>query len=65
MPKMKTHRGAAKRFKSTGSGKITRSKSNKQHILSKKTTKRKRKLRLKSQVSAADEKRIRRLLPYL
>jgi large subunit ribosomal protein L35 len=65
MPKMKTHRGAAKRFKKTGSGKITRSKSNKQHILSKKTTKRKRKLRLKSLVSPADEKRIRRLLPYL
>ncbi|MFP6579450.1 MAG: 50S ribosomal protein L35 [Myxococcota bacterium] len=65
MPKMKTHRGAAKRFKKTGSGKITRSKSNKQHILSKKTTKRKRKLRLKSLISPADEKRIRRLLPYL
>ena len=65
MPKMKTHRGAAKRFKKTGSVKITRSKSNKQHILSKKTTKRKRKLRLKSLISPADEKRIRRLLPYL
>ena len=65
MPKTKTHRGAAKRFKKTGSGKITRNKSNKQHILSKKTTKRKRKLRLKALISPADEKRIRRLLPYL
>ena len=45
MPKMKSHRGAAKRFKKTGTGKISRSKNNKQHILTKKTTKRKRRLR--------------------
>jgi len=65
MPKMKTHRGAAKRFKRTASGKIARSKTNKQHILSKKTTKRKRKLRRSTTISAADEPRIKRMLPYL
>ena len=65
MPKMKTHRGAAKRFKRTASGKYVRSKTNKQHILSKKSTKRKRKLRRSAQVSAADEQRIKRMLPYL
>ena len=65
MPKMKTHRGAAKRFKRTASGKIARSKPNKQHILSKKTTKRKRKLRRSTTISAADEPRIKRMLPYL
>ena len=65
MPKMKTHRGAAKRFKKTASGKLVRRKTNKQHILSKKTTKRKRKLRLKGLVADADAPRIRRMLPYL
>jgi len=65
MPKMKTHRGAAKRFKRTASGKIARSKTNKQHILSKKTTKRKRKLRRSTTISAADEPRIKQMLPYL
>jgi large subunit ribosomal protein L35 len=63
MPKMKTHRGAAKRFKRTGSGKFKRAKSNKQHILTKKTTKRKRGLRQTEQVAAVDEKRVRRMLP--
>jgi large subunit ribosomal protein L35 len=65
MPKMKTHRGAAKRFKRTASGKYARSKTNKQHILSKKTTKRKRKLRRSTTISAADEPRIKQMLPYL
>jgi len=65
MPKMKTHRGAAKRFKRTASGKYARSKTNKQHILSKKTTKRKRKLRRATTVAAADEPRIKQMLPYL
>ena len=65
MPKMKTHRGAAKRFKRTASGKYARSKTNKQHILSKKTTKRKRKLRRATTISAADEPRIKQMLPYL
>ncbi len=65
MPKMRTHRGAAKRFKRTASGKYARSKSNKQHILTKKATKRKRKLRLGDVVAGADQARIRQLLPYL
>lgn len=65
MPKMKSHSGAAKRFKRTGTGKITRNKANKQHILTKKTTKRKRHLRRKDEVAAADVPRIERLLPYL
>jgi large subunit ribosomal protein L35 len=62
MPKMKTHRGAAKRFKKTGSGKIVRSKSNKQHILTKKTTKRKRRLRKSSLVAKVDQKRVAEML---
>jgi large subunit ribosomal protein L35 len=65
MPKMKTHRGAAKRFKKTGSGKFARSKSNKQHILTKKTTKRKRDLRKSEMVSKVDEKRLKQMLPNL
>ena len=63
MPKMKTHRGAAKRFKTTASGKIVRSKSNKQHILTSKTTKRKRGLRQQTEVSSADAWRVQRMLP--
>jgi len=62
MPKMKTHRGAAKRFKKTGSGKITRSRSNKQHILTKKTAKRKRRLRKDTLVAKVDEKRVGQML---
>ena len=65
MPKMKSHRGAAKRFKKTGTGKITRQKANKQHILTKKTTKRKRSLRQDSLISNADAPRVRKMLPYL
>lgn len=64
MPKMKTHRGAAKRLKLTGSGKIKRMRSNKSHILNKKTTKRKRRLRQADLVSKADEKRMNKILPY-
>jgi large subunit ribosomal protein L35 len=63
MPKMKTHRGAAKRFKRTGTGKISRMRKGKQHILTKKTTKRKRKLRQRALVSTVDEKRLNQLLP--
>ncbi len=62
MPKMKTHRGAAKRFKKTGSGKIRRSRTNKQHILTKKTTKRKRHLRKTTLVAKVDEKRVEQML---
>jgi large subunit ribosomal protein L35 len=62
MPKMKTNRSAAKRFKKTGSGKYRRNRAYKSHILTKKTTKRKRRLRHSTLVSKADEKRVRRLL---
>ena len=64
MPKIKTNRGAAKRFKSTGSGKIVRSKAFANHILTKKSTKRKRKLRKSTLVDAAILKQISRLIPY-
>jgi large subunit ribosomal protein L35 len=63
VPKLKTHRGAAKRFKLSGSGKIVRSKANKNHILTKKSAKRKRRLRQDTVVAAADVPRIRRLIP--
>ena len=65
MPKMKSHSGAAKRFKRTGTGKIKRSKANKQHIPTTKTTKRKRQLRGTVELAAADVARVERLLPYL
>ncbi len=65
MPKMKTHRGSAKRFSLTGTGKLKRNKANKQHILTKKRTKLKRKLRQQVLVSSDDVRRVRRLLPYL
>jgi large subunit ribosomal protein L35 len=63
MPKMKTHRGAAKRFKRTGTGKFARSKQGRRHILTKKTTKRKRRLRKGTLVAAVDQKRMQQLLP--
>jgi large subunit ribosomal protein L35 len=65
MPKMKTHRGAAKRFRKTASGKIVRSKSNKQHILTKKSSKRKRSLRKSAIVESVDAKRVKQMLPSL
>ena len=65
MPKIKTNRGAAKRFKTTGKGKIVRSKAFGNHILTKKTTKRKRALRKSSVVDAANKKNVKRLIPYL
>ena len=64
MPKLKTHRGAAKRFKKTASGKFKRSKAYKSHILTKKTRKRKRKLDTPTLVSEADMKRVTAMLPY-
>jgi len=63
MPKMKSNRAASKRFKKTGTGKVKRRKAYKSHILTKKTTKRKRHLRKSTLVSKADEGRIRRLIP--
>lgn len=65
MPKLKTHRGAAKRFKITGSGKIKRSKAYKSHILTGKSAKRTRSLRTATLVSKSEEANIKRLLPYM
>ncbi|MFZ3590740.1 50S ribosomal protein L35 [Bacillus sp. DJP31] len=59
MPKMKTHRGSAKRFKRTGSGKLKRSQAYTSHLFSNKSTKQKRKLRKASLVSSGDYKRIK------
>lgn len=62
MPKMKTHRGAAKRFSFTGSGKIKRSKAFSSHILTKKSPKRKRNLRKSTVVDSANMKALTRML---
>jgi large subunit ribosomal protein L35 len=64
MPKIKTNRGAAKRFSKTGTGKIKRSHAFTSHILTCKTRKRKRNLRKSSIVTAVDHKNILRLIPY-
>ena len=64
MPKLKTHKGAAKRFKKTATGKIVRSQAFKQHILTSKTRSRKRKLKGTTLVSAQDTAKLRRMLPY-
>ena len=64
MPKLKTNRGAAKRFKFTGNGRIKRTQANRRHILTKKTTKRKRHLRGTTSVAAGDQKALRTMLPY-
>ncbi|MDX1642046.1 MAG: 50S ribosomal protein L35 [Balneolaceae bacterium] len=64
MPKMKSNSGAKKRFKKTGSGKIKRKKAYKAHILTKKSSKRKRKLGKDTLVDKADKKSIERLIPY-
>ena len=64
MPKIKTNRAAAKRFRVTGSGKIKRNKGFKRHILSHKSKKRKRNLRHATMVSAVEEKNVRKLIPY-
>jgi len=65
MPKIKTNRGAAKRFRKTGTGRIRRNKAFTSHILTKKSTKRKRNLRNATLVAKADERNISRLIPYL
>ncbi|PLX98939.1 MAG: 50S ribosomal protein L35 [Desulfuromonas sp.] len=64
MPKIKTCRGAAKRFRKTGTGKIRRNKAFTSHILTSKTTKRKRDLRQATLVDSADAKNIACLIPY-
>jgi large subunit ribosomal protein L35 len=64
MPKMKTKSGAAKRFKITGSGRVKRSKAFLRHILTKKSTKRKRQLRGTTSVHSSDTRSVRTMLPY-
>jgi large subunit ribosomal protein L35 len=64
MPKIKTHRGAAKRFSLTKSGKVKRAKAYKRHILNKKSTKRKRNLRKGTFIDSVEEKNIKQLIPY-
>ncbi len=64
MPKIKTRRAAAKRFKSTGSGEFKRSKAFTSHILEKKSPKRKRNLRKAGLVSKSDYKRVVKMMPY-
>jgi len=64
MPKMKTRRSAAKRYRKTASGKIKYKKQGSRHILTKKSAKRKRNLRKSGVLSQAEEKRARALLPY-
>lgn len=64
MPKVKTHRGAAKRFKKTATGKLVHQKQGKRHILTKMSSKRKRQLRREGVLVKGDEKRLKELLPY-
>ncbi len=64
MPKLKTHKGAAKRFKKTGTGKFVRAAAFKRHILTSKATKTKRQMRGPEVVAEADAPRIRKMLPY-
>ena len=64
MPKLKTNRGAAKRFQKTGSGKFRRRKQGLRHILTKKNAKRKRRLGQSAIVDKANEKSVQRMLPY-
>jgi large subunit ribosomal protein L35 len=65
VPKIKTRRGAAKRFKVTGSGRILRAKAFRRHILTKMTRKRKRQLGRKTLVHPSDEANVRKQIPYL
>lgn len=64
MPKLKTHKGAAKRFRSTSTGKFKRGHSHARHILTSKTTKRKRTLDIDVIVDESDQKRLEEMLPY-
>ncbi|MCX7635226.1 MAG: 50S ribosomal protein L35 [Syntrophales bacterium] len=65
MPKLKTHRGAAKRFSLTGTGRVKRAKAFANHILTSKSPKRKRNLRKSALADKTNEKAIKRLIPYL
>ncbi|MBO2522210.1 MAG: 50S ribosomal protein L35 [Clostridia bacterium] len=64
MPKLKTHKGSAKRFRVTASGRVFAQKSNRRHNLEKKSPKRKRGLRKPAELSPGDSRRVHRLLPY-
>ena len=64
MPKMKTNRGAAKRFRWTAKGGFKRGQSFRNHILTKKSSKRKRQLSMTARIADSDQKSVRRLLPY-
>jgi len=64
MPKLKTHKGAQKRFKKTGTGKFKRGCSHQRHILTSKTAKRKRQLDMGATVDQSDQKRVEAMLPY-
>lgn len=64
MPKMKTNRGAAKRFKKTASGGFKRSQAHRRHILTKKSTKRKRHLRADATINKADVASVKQMLPF-
>ena len=65
MPKMKTSKSAAKRFKATGTGKLKRAKAYKSHILTKKSTKRKRNLRKATMTDSTNVKNMKKILPYI
>ncbi len=65
MPKLKTNKAASKRFKKTGTGKIKYPKANKQHILTKKSAKRKRRLRKLGVADKTNMKAIKKMLPYM
>jgi len=64
MPKIRTNRSAAKRFRTTGTGKVRRNKAFKSHILTKKPRKRKRKLRQGGLVDPTNERQVKRMIPY-
>src|SRR4030095_14855980 len=64
MPKLKTHKGAAKRFRTTATGKVKRGHSHARHILTKKTNKRKRHLDIDTLIAKADHDRVMEMLPY-
>ena len=65
MPKMKTNRGAAKRFRRTANGGFKRGQSHRRHILTKKSSKRKRQLGMPAEIHDADQRSVRRLLPFV
>ena len=65
MPKMKTNRGAAKRFRRTANGGFKRGQSHRRHILTKKSSKRKRQLGMPAAINEADQRAVRRMMPFV